>query len=313
MAQATHTLETPVSNQFSIKKFLVTFLQVLGAMLAFVVSLMIANMISPLSPAITDAGKSATGFLSSPAAFLFNAVTNAVILVWAARRSSFKGLALIGQLLVLSFGTQVFMTQIETGYFISAFPLLHDNFQLYNLIWRGLLTSLLFSFLVALICGGFSKKARPQATFSVPVENAVKQSAWLALVYLVLYMLAGYFIAWQVRELRLFYGGPAQLNGFFQQWASTAMVKPEFPVFQYFRGILWILCLVPLFIGFSGRRVELIVLSALALALLPTAQLAFANPLMPAAVSLGHFWEVAISTGIFGALCAWFIPAEIKA
>jgi hypothetical protein len=305
--------EISMNNQFSFKKILFIFLQVLGAMLAFVISLMISNMISPLSPAITEAGKSATGFLPSSTAFLFNAVTNAVILVWTARRSSFKGLALVGQLFVLSFGTQVFMTQIETGYFVSAFPLLHDNFQIYNLIWRGLLTSLLFSFLVALICGGFSKKARPQPTFSVPIENAVKHSAWLALVYLVLYMLAGYFIAWQVRELRLFYGGPAQLNGFFQQWGITAMGKPEFPVFQYFRGILWILCLVPLFIGFSGGRMELIVLSALTLALLPTAQLAFANPLMPAAVSLGHFWEVGLSTGIFGALCAWVIPVEAKA
>jgi hypothetical protein len=301
-----------MSNQFNFKTVLVILLQVLGAALAFVISLVIANMLSPLSPAISEAGKSATGFLTSPMAFLFNAITNAAILVWAARRSSFKGLAMIGQLLVLSFGTQVFMTQIETGYFLSAFPLLHDNFQLYNLVWRGLLTSLFFSILVTWICGGFSKKPRPQANFTVTTNHAVKQGAWLALVYIILYMLAGYFIAWQIRELRLFYGGPAELNGFFEQWASTAMGKPEFPVFQYFRGILWILCLVPLFIGFSGRRIELIILSGLALALLPTAQLAFANPLMPAGVSLGHFWEVSISTGIFGALCARFIPTEIR-
>jgi hypothetical protein len=301
-----------MNKHFSFKTFLVILLQVLGAMLAFVISLVIANMLSPLSPAIAEAGKSATGFLSPSMGFLFNAIVNAVILVWAARRSSLKGLALIGQLLVLSFGTQVFMTQIETGYFVSAFPLLHDNFQVYNLIWRGFLTSLFFSVLVTLICGGFSRKPPPQANFTVPADNAVKHGAWLAFVYLILYMLAGYFIAWQVRELRLFYGGPAELNGFLEQWGSTAMAKPEFPVFQYFRGILWILCLVPLFMGFTGRRAELVILSALALALLPTAQLAFANPLMPAAVSLGHFWEVAISTGIYGALCAWFIPVAIK-
>jgi hypothetical protein len=304
--------EIVMHNQFSFKKILILLLQVFAAMLAFVISLVISNMISPLSPAISEAGKSATGFLASSTAFLFNAFTNAVILVWVARRSSFKGLAMIGQLLALSFGVQVFMTQIETAYFLSAFPLLHDNFQVYNLIWRGLLTSLFFSVLVTLICGGFSRKPRPQASFTVTSSNAVRHGAWLALVYLILYMLAGYFVAWQFRELRLFYGGPAELNGFFEQWASTAMVKPEFPVFQYFRGILWILCLVPLFMGFSGRRLELVILSGLALALLPTAQLAFANPLMPAAVSLGHFWEVSVSTGIFGALCAWFIPTDIK-
>jgi hypothetical protein len=299
-------------NYMSIKSTLGIILQGVGAMLAFVVSLVVANMLSPLSPEIMAAGKTASGFLSTPLAFLFNAVANAAILVWAARRSSFKGLAMIGQLFVLSFGAQVFMTQIETGYFISAFPLLNNNFQLYNLVFRGFITSLLFSILVTWLCGGFSKNPRPESNFTVTTDNAVKQGAWLSVVYIVLYMLAGYFVAWQVQELRLFYNGPAEVNGFIEQWGLTAMAKPEFPVFQYFRGALWILCLVPLFIGFSGKRVELVVLSALALALLPTAQLAFANPLMPAGVSLGHFWEVSISTGIFGALCAWFVPKAIQ-
>ena len=295
-------------NPVNLKSLLGIMLQLLGAMLAFVVSLVISNALLPLAPAISEAGKSAFGFLPSSAAFLFNALTNALVLVWAARRSSFRGLPMVGQLLALSFGVQVFMTQIETASFLSAFPLLRDNFQLYNLVLRGFVTSLLFSLLMALICGGFSKRPRPQAAFTVTADRAVKQGAWLPLVYVVLYLLFGYFVAWQIQDLRLFYGGPAALNGFFEQWGATAMAKPEFPVFQYFRGVLWLLFLVPLFKGFSGKRVELTVLSALALALLPTAQLAFANPLMPAAVSLGHFWEVALSTGIYGALCAWFVP-----
>ena len=299
-------------NTFNFKTLFIIILQGLGAMLAFVVSLVIANMLLPLSPEISAAGQTATGFLAPPLAFLFNAFANALILVWAARRSSFKGMALFGQLLVLSFGAQVFMTQIETGYFLPAFPLLRNNFQLYNLVLRGLVTSLLFALMVTALCGGFPRRPRPQATFQVTASRAVKHGAWLPLVYIVLYLLFGYFVAWQVQELRLFYDGPAVLNGFFEQWSLTAMEKPEFPVFQYFRGVLWLLCLIPLFMGFAGKRVELMVLSALALALLPTAQLAFANPLMPASVSLAHFWEVAISTGTFGALCAWFVPEPIK-
>ena len=295
-------------NTFSLKTLFIIILQGLGAMLAFVVSLIIANMLLPLSPEISAAGQTATGFLAQPLAFLFNAFVNALILVWAAHRSSFKGMALFGQLLVLSFGAQVFMTQIETGYFLPAFPLLRDNFQLYNLVLRGFVTSLLFALMVTALCGGFTSRPRPQATFKVTAGRAVKHGTWLPLVYIVLYLLFGYFVAWQVQELRLFYDGPAVLNGFFEQWGLTAMAKPEFPVFQYFRGVLWLLCLIPLFMGFVGMRTELIVLSALALALLPTAQLAFPNPLMPAGVSLAHFWEVAISTGIFGALCAWFVP-----
>jgi hypothetical protein len=126
----------------------------------------------------------------------------------------------------------------------------------------------------------------------------------------VLYFLFGYFVAWQSQDVRLFYGGPAELNSFLNQIGQFLMDRPEVPVFQYFRGVLWMLCLVPLFQGFSGKRIELIILSALSLALLPTVQLAFPNPLMPARVTLAHFWEVSISTGIFGALCAWIVPKE---
>jgi len=296
-----------MKTQFTPKNISSAFLQWLGALVGFLLCLVIDNLLLPLPKAIM-AALPANGFLSSPIAFLLNGGVNALILVWAAHRSSLKGFAMWMQLLVLSFGAQVFMTQVETAYFISAFPLLHGNYELYQLVFRGLITSALFTFLVTWMAGGFSKKPRPQPMFTVTTDNAVKTGAWLAVIYIVLYMLFGYYVAWQSQELRLFYGGPAELNSFIAQWGVSLMERPELPIFQYFRGILWMLCLIPLFVGFTGKRVELVLLSAIALGLLPTAQLAFANPLMPAGVSAYHFVEVSISTGIFGALCAWFVP-----
>ncbi len=264
-------------------------------------------MILPLSKTITGAAPQ-TGIFSLPGAMLFNGVVNAIILVWAARRSGFKGLAMWMQLLVLSFGAQTFETQVETAYFLPAFPLLHGNFQVYLLILHGFVTSLIFTFLVVLLVGGFSRRPRPETNFTVRADQALKAGAWLPVVYIVLYLLFGYFVAWQSQEVRIFYSGTSQLLSVWNQWGTTLMQKPEFPVFQYFRGIIGILCLIPLFKGFSGKRIELVALSALALAYLTTAALAFPNPLMPAGVALAHFWEVSISMGIFGALCAWFVP-----
>jgi hypothetical protein len=77
-------------NTFNFKTLFVIILQVLGAMLAFVVSLIVANMLLPLSPEISAAGQTATGFLAPPLAFLFNAFVNGVILVWAARSLQFQ-------------------------------------------------------------------------------------------------------------------------------------------------------------------------------------------------------------------------------
>jgi hypothetical protein len=287
------------------------FLQVLAVAIGFLVSLTISAILLPMPKVMMDAAP-ASGFLSGSMAFVLNGLVNAIILVWAGRRSTYKGLALWGQLLVLSFGAQVFMTQIETGYFLSAFPLLQDNFELYRLVLRGLITSALVTLLVTGLVGGFSKKVRAQTMFTVTSDDAAKAGWWLAFVYIALYLLFGYYVAWQIAELRMFYNGSTELVSFFAQWGDTLMKRPEFLVFQYFRGILWMLCLIPLFKGFSGKRVELVMLSGLALALLPTMQLAFANPLMPPGVSLGHFWEVSISTGIYGALCARFVPKEVQ-
>ena len=295
------------TRPMNLKTIFVIFFQWLGALIGFLICLIVDNLLLPLPKEIV-AAVPASGFLPTPLALLVNGAVNALILVWAARRSSSKGFAMWMQLLVLSFGAQTFMTQIETGYFISAFPQLHGNFTIYLLVLRGLITSTLFTLLVTLMAGGFSKNSPSQPMFEITPDEAVKTGAWLPVIYIILYMVFGYYVAWQSQELRLFYGGPALLNSFTAQWGLSLMQHPELPVFQYFRGVLWILCLVPLFKGFSGGRIELVALSILALGLLPTAQLAFANPLMPATVSMYHFVEVSISTGIFGGLCGWFLP-----
>jgi hypothetical protein len=300
---------TPAENVFSFKSVFAVFLQWFGAFIAFIFSMIVANIAFSLPQFIMEKVPE-SGFMSS-AAMPFSAAVNATILIWAARRSSLKGFALMGGLFIISFVAQTFQTQIETAYFLNAFPLLHGNFEVYRLTLRGATTSAVFALLVTLIVGGFSRKPRAETKFAFRADQFLKAAAWLGAVYFILYILFGYYVAWQSHELRVFYGGPATLNSFTDQILTTLMSKPEIPFFQYARGIVWIACLIPLFKSFTGGRAELILLSALALALLPTAQLAFANPLMPEEVSLYHFWEVSISTGIFGALCAWFVPTSI--
>jgi hypothetical protein len=302
----------PAVNAFSFKFALALLVQWIGALVAFILSMIASNIISPIPQFIMEKIPDG-GFMSNSAAMLFNGAVNATILIWAARRSSLKGIALAGGLLLFSYFTQIFQTQIETAYFLYAFPLLHGNFEVYRLFLRGAITSAVFALLVTLFVGGFSRKPRAETKFTIHADQFLKTAAWLGALYFILYILFGYYVAWQSQELRVFYGGPAELNSFANQILTTLMSKPEMPFFQYARGILWTLCLIPLFRSFTGGRVELITLSALALALLPTAQLAFANPLMPAEVSLYHFWEVSLSTGLFGALCAWFLPTKIAA
>lgn len=111
---------------------------------------------------------------------------------------------------------------------------MQGNFEVYQLILRGLIKSIIFAALLTWMVDGFGKAPRPETKSTVNVDRAVKYGAWLAVVYLALYMLFGYYVAWQSQELRLFYGGPAQLNSFINQWLIAFMQMPELPVFHIF-------------------------------------------------------------------------------
>jgi hypothetical protein len=278
--------------------------------LTFLIALAVPYLILPINDIIMSETP-IHGLIPAPFDMLLNAVVNGTLVYWFIMKSVYYGYRLFLKVLLMVFLVQTFLTQIETAYFIDAFPLLKGTFETYMLIFRGALTAVIFSGLAVLISGRFKNRDKKKKSFDVSTDRIVKKSLWLSAVYVLLYMLFGYYVAWQSRELRLFYEGPEQLNGIFDQWRNTLIEMPELPFFQYCRGFLWIACLIPVFRGFTGGKKELILFSALFLGLIPTIQLVYPNPLMPSGVSAYHFVEVSVSNGIFGALIALLIPIKI--
>ncbi len=245
----------PNLNTFSPKATVVLLKQWNGALVAFIISMITANIISLIPQFIKDKIPEAR-FMSGSAAILFNGAVNATILIWVARRSSLKGIRLVGGLLIFLYLAQIFQTQIETAYFLNEFPLLHGNFEVYRLCLRGAITPAVFVLLVTLLVGGFSHKPRTETKITKHADQFLKTAAWLGALYFILYILFGYDVAWQLQELRVFYGSPAELNSFAKQILTTLMSKPEMPFFQFARGILWALCLIPLFKSFNGESLN---------------------------------------------------------
>lgn len=75
------------------KSVLGLFLQILGVTVGFLVCLTIPSLLFPMPRTMLDATP-ASGFLSAATGFLLNGLGNAVLLVWAGRLSTYKGLAL---------------------------------------------------------------------------------------------------------------------------------------------------------------------------------------------------------------------------
>ncbi len=292
----------------SLKNILAGSFRFILLVLAYLLSLILPSLLLPMPEALQQAAPE-HGFL--PDAMLINALANTLLIYWLCRRSTRKGLALFLQLALPLFLVQTFQTQVETMYFMEAFPALQGNFLVYQLILKGALTAALFAGFAMLIAGRHRASAGEKASFRPDLGFTLRQVSWLALVYIVLYLGFGYFVAWQSQELRLFYGGPAQLDPFFVQIRQVLLDKPELPFFQYARGLLWLVALLHVLSGFRGSRGELLLFAACFLGLMPTLQLGYANPLMPAEVCAFHFVEISLSNGLFGALAAWVLTRPV--
>lgn len=240
------------------------------------------------------------------AMLIFFAVVLGNILVyeWYILRSNAYGKRLTLILFLLIFGVIFFMTQIETLVFNEAI---------------GMPVALVIALIVAgaVVAGAVSplavslfQKRKPEsaAVSTVPLwAGSALELAWrltaLAFLYVVFYMLFGYFIAWQIPALREFYSGSTELIGFFQQWANTIKADPILPIFQILRGYLWAgLALLATRTMGTSRRKERLVIVGLLMSIGLSLPILLPNPYMPAAVRYGHFPELLIENFLFGVI-----------
>jgi len=243
--------------------------------------------------------KSEPGMVSTEVGVVIIGVANTLLvtgLVLSSGRSGWK----LASLMALSYyGAVTFMTQIETWYFLSGLTV--SRLLLPRLFLMGIPVALFFVPLAVWICG----RGRNDSTPSPGVTISLKQWVWklplLAILYVILYWSAGYFIAWQNPELRAFYGSPGEAMPFWTHTADSIHTNPGLFPFQIVRGLLWTLCALPVI---RGSKVNVWWTAILVGALLSVPQNIghiLANPLLPlASVRLSHMIETASSTFLFG-------------
>ena len=229
----------------------------------------------------------------------------ATLLMYILTRTPYHGFTLIALVSIAWYGITTFMTQIETWYFLKAFPQITFD-ELFKMFIRGLVATIILIPLATLTTGKLSGGTNPTFSWKMIFNRNLSQILSLTVVaYLLLYFLAGYFIAWQFEAVRIHYTGSPEKLSFIGQ--MTKIVNTDTPLIslQVIRAILWFGFGIPLFLLFRERKIECIIISALTFGLLPTAQLLYYNPVMPYAVRMAHFIEVSISTGILGGLVSW--------
>jgi hypothetical protein len=208
------------------------------------------------------------------------------------------------------YGSFTFLTQIESWYFLSETsvppPLLPRLFLM------GLSIPLIYIPLAVWICGKWKKSEHfnDQSKGSkLPLKQLFLNLGSIAVIYLIVYWLAGYFIAWQNPELREFYGSPGEIKPFFLHTIDTFGSTPSLLLLQLFRGVIFALLGLLILRSSKVKLWQTALLTGFLFAI-PHFVHILPNPFMPiASVRLSHMVETASSSFIFGLIVVWILRA----
>jgi hypothetical protein len=280
------------------------------------VSFLVCFLLGSLAVAgvLPDAAASEPGLVPPAAGLLIIALVNVAVLAALILTSRWRGWKLAISLALAYYGAVTLMTQIETWYFLSSLTV--DRRLLPRLFLMGIPPAFLFVPLAVRVLGKWqvSTDASPPGPPPMTAGEWIWKLAALAVAYVALYWLAGYFIAWQNPELRAFYGRPGDPLPFFTHTATTLRADPALFLFQLLRGVLWVLCALPVMRGSGVSTGMTAVLVGLLFSAPQNVGHILANPLMPiASVRLSHMVETASSTFVFGLLVVWLLRRPARA
>jgi len=235
---------------------------------------------------------------------------NALVLSYPILRSRLYGLKLIGTVILVQFGVETFMTQIETLYFNRAVQMSMAEFV--GIVAAGALRALIFAPLAVLVFGRMKKPVQPEEK-----KAAMRPSEWgkrlaaLAVFYVIVYFLFGYFVAWQWADTRLFYSGTTAIKPFFTHFWDLFRTDPIILPFQLLRGALWTALATVIVRMMKAKRWEASLAVALMFAgLLSSGIGLFPNPYMPPLVRQSHFFELLSSMLVFGGIAGWVMHGK---
>jgi len=281
-----------------------TFFKLLLATVLFSILFVIVNALLPFSQEFKELGSS-----GNPFALLFLFITGAwtcFSIFFVIKHTNYSGKILFFNLLIVFFFIQYFMTQIETLFFGHAFITISKS-DIILIMLAGFFPLLGAT---ALLVKFFQNKNAVYKKVKINFKNILVKLGIIGVIYLCVYMLFGYFVAWQFEELRLFYSGSAEKLSFWGQIANNIKTNPIIIPFQILRGILFAAAIIPI------RRMinkKLTFITSVCLIYLCTAiVLIIPNVLFPDAVRIAHLIEMTTSMLLFGIIVGNILWNSIK-
>jgi len=241
---------------------------------------------------------------------LLVSLLGAIALSINVKLSEWSGTKLILALGLSFWGIEYFIAQIETLYFREAFPFM-TNMEILNIMLRGVITTIIVVPLTVIIFGKRKTTENiiiKEALAKIKIKSWVKKAPVFALLYIIIYLFFGYYVAWQFEAVRLFYSGTTEQLNFINHIIMTMKGRPLFLLYHFIRGLLWIGFSVPIILMNSSRIKTMI--SLMLLFSYHGFQIIMAQGIFPPDVLIGHTIETTISACIYGGLIGYmfYVP-----
>ena len=280
-------------------------LKFLSLVLVYSVLFILANAILPFSVGFKELSSS-----SNPSDLIFIIISSAwtcLLIFYIIKKSDWSEMKITLSLIGIVFFVQYFMTQIETLFFGSAFKAL-TTVDALLIVFAGLIPLLV---VVPLAVKFFKNKENTGTCETLAIKELILKLILIGFIYMVVYFIFGYFVAWQFPDLRMFYSGSTVLVSFIDQLMVNFNTNPIIFPFQIFRGILFGLAAVPLLMMFKSEKKYFI--TSLCLLYLTTAiVLIIPNPLFPNAVRFAHLLEMTSSMFLFAIITGLILNKSLK-
>lgn len=243
------------------------------------------------------------GLVNETTGMVIIALANTLLIISLIVTSKWRGWKLALVLALAYYGSFTFITQIETWYFLYGITVSSELIS--GLFLMGLTVPLLFIPIAIAVIGNWKNDDGSHLKYlAMPAKQFLIRLTAISILYVIIYWIAGYYIAWQNPELRSFYGSQGEIMPFWEHTVQTLSDTPDLLILQLFRGILFALFVYPVIRGSSVSPwlSSLIIGSLLAI---PSLGHILANPLIPSAeVRFTHMVETIPSTFLFGLIIA---------
>jgi hypothetical protein len=274
-----------------------------------------------LMPAVPPDPTAAQSLFSPAVAAMSMAALHTAVIGWLILRGRQTGWALAGILTFVFFAVTSLMPQVESWIFQASSGMAAHlpSAMIPRILMAGLLHAGLWIPLAVRILGRWRSRAAANeaAPPRPPLSEALR--TWklplAAAVYVVLYFVFGYYVAWRSPAVRAYYGG-TDTGGFWVQMGGVLRDTWWLPLAQVLRGAAWTVIGVVALRSIRGSVLEKTLAVGALFGIVMSAGLLLPNPYMPYDVRMAHYLETTSSNFLFGCIVGWVFrdgsrPVEI--